>query len=707
VLDEIYSRHQETLSIIRYHAWWPGSNDPYYLANILENTARINYYSIGYVPYLWIDGDVNGRSSYSQWDSLITSEENVLSPLSIDLAANYGNEGDYGTITAVITATDTITYTNLKTRFCITESHLPPYAKFDEFNNVMRDMIPDASGFDLTIFKGDSVVQQVTYNLSNDWNFANLDIIAFVQSDSVHRVLQAARLTPSSGALTGIVTSSESGFPIPNATVYIENTSYGDVTDSQGNYVFSFLPGSQSIVVGAVGFDPDTLEVVIAQDDTTVFDIQLNPGTMSSITGNITDPNSGTGLLSYVTLYMNGDSLMTVETDTVTGAYTFSGINVSMPPWVVYTDLRAVSAIPYPIVNYGDTIDVVEGKPTVIDFDVLPSDIFLVDDDEGDSYENYFMDEISSTGRTYYRHDVNEAGQSAMNYIQLFPATSTVVWFTGDATTGTITESEQDSLAKFLDQGGSLFLTGQNLAEELDTAQSDFLQDYFHVSHGGNVTYFISHGVYGNPVTGYLEFFLTFGGGGGNNQASRDLLISSAPAEEFIYYINNPLDLTPQGTSAVYVEGTNNSKAILMGFGFEAINRSGGNETQATREETMLAILNWFDGIVDFGDDGYGGGIQLPGVVVLHQNYPNPFNPSTTIQYDIPMASRTVPVEINIYDIRGRLVRKLIDQEREPGRYRVHWDGRNERGLQVSSGLYIYRLLSDGLSISRKMLILR
>jgi hypothetical protein len=398
---------------------------------------------------------------------------------------------------------------------------------------------------------------------------------------------------------------------------------------------------------------------------------------------------------------------MTVETDTVTGAYTFSGINVSTPPWVVYTDLRAVSTIPYPIVNYGDTIDVEEGAPTVIDFDVLPSDIFLVDDDEGDSYEHYFMDEISSTGRTYYYYNVNRAGQSAMNYIQLFPATSTVVWFTGDAETGTLTESEQDSLAKFLDQGGSLFLTGQNLTEDLDAVQSDFLQDYFHVSHGGNVTYFISHGAYGNPVTGYLEFFLTFGGGGANNQTSRDLLIPSAPAEEFIYYINSPLDLTSQGAAAVYVEGTNNSKAVLMGFGFEAITRSGGNETQATREETMLAILNWFDGIVDIGDDGSGGGIQLPGAVVLRHNYPNPFNPSTTIEYEIPFGIETVPVKILIYDIRGRLVKILVNENKSSGSFQVHWDGRDDRGISVGSGVYLYTLKVGGETFTKKMTVLK
>ena len=714
-MDDVYNRHQETLAIIRYHAWWPSSNDPYYLANVQENTARINYYGADYTPHLWIDGDVDGEYFSSQWESQITSEENVASPLSINLAANYGEQGDYGTITAVITATDSIAYSNLKTRFSITESHLPPIGSFDEFNNVMRDMIPDASGLDLSISEGDTVTQQVTYTISNDWNFANLDVIVFVQSNSGHRVLQAAKLTPVTGALTGRVTNVESSFPIPNATVTILNTSYGDSTDSQGNYVFSFLPGNQTLAVGAAGFDPDTFDVVIAPGDTTTFDIQLTPGATSSISGTVTDPNSGTGLYAHVTLYMNGDSLATVDTDSTKGTYSFNGINVSSPPWVIYTDLKVAPIIPYPTVNYGDTIDVVEGTPTIVDFNVLPADVFLVDDDEGKSYENYFKDEISSTGRTYYHYDVNGAGESAANYIQLFPLSSTVVWFTGDATTATLSGSEQDSLAKFLDQGGSLFLTGQNIVEDLDATGSNFLQDYLHVGHGGNVNYFISHGVYGNPVTGYLEFFLTTGAGGANNQNSRDLLIPSAPAAEFIYYINSPADLTPQGTAAIYIEGMNDSKAVLMGFGFEAINRSGGDTTQATREETMLAILNWFDGITGVGDhDGTGGEVPLPGVLTLHQNYPNPFNPSTTIRYAIPVfegdkedSQAVVPVRLTLYDLRGRLIKTLVDREQEPGTYAVHWDGRDELDRTVGSGIYLYRLEAGDRVMTRKMTILR
>jgi hypothetical protein len=216
-------------------------------------------------------------------------------------------------------------------------------------------------------------------------------------------------------------------------------------------------------------------------------------------------------------------------------------------------------------------------------------------------------------------------------------------------------------------------------------------------------------------VTTDLEFFMTLGAGGANNQTSRDLLVSSAPAEELIYYLINPVDPTPQGTAAIYVEGTSDSKAVLMGFGFEAINRAGGDPTQATREETMLAILNWFDGITGIGDDdGTGGDITLPRVLALQQNYPNPFNPSTTIRYAIPSSEgderpsqATVPVQLILYDLRGRLIRTLVDREQGPGSYAVHWDGLDNLNRSVGSGIYLYRLKAGDQVLTRKMTVLR
>lgn len=79
----------------------------------------------------------------------------------------------------------------------------------------------------------------------------------------------------------------------------------------------------------------------------------------------------------------------------------------------------------------------------------------------------------------------------------------------------------------------------------------------------------------------------------------------------------------------------------------------------------------------------------LPKVFALQQNYPNPFNPSTTIKYQLPAASE---VKITIYNLLGREVRTLVDAEKPAGFYSVDWDGLNEHGLEVASGIYLYRI---------------
>jgi len=108
---------------------------------------------------------------------------------------------------------------------------------------------------------------------------------------------------------------------------------------------------------------------------------------------------------------------------------------------------------------------------------------------------------------------------------------------------------------------------------------------------------------------------------------------------------------------------------------------------------------------VGINDDPYSIP-SLPKIFSLSQNYPNPFNPSTTISYDIPEGNGSMPVKINIYDIRGRLMRKLVDQEKKPGSYQVHWGGRNDKGQQVSSGVYLYRIDAGEFISTRKMVML-
>jgi len=97
---------------------------------------------------------------------------------------------------------------------------------------------------------------------------------------------------------------------------------------------------------------------------------------------------------------------------------------------------------------------------------------------------------------------------------------------------------------------------------------------------------------------------------------------------------------------------------------------------------------------------------SLPKAFSLAQNYPNPFNPSTTIGYSIP-AGEAVHVDLKIYDLRGQLVRSLISEEKEPGHYSTHWDGKNNRSQTVGSGVYLYRIEFGSFTAIRKMTILR
>jgi hypothetical protein len=110
---------------------------------------------------------------------------------------------------------------------------------------------------------------------------------------------------------------------------------------------------------------------------------------------------------------------------------------------------------------------------------------------------------------------------------------------------------------------------------------------------------------------------------------------------------------------------------------------------------------------LEIGEDFEGTGPYIPRTFALYQNFPNPFNPSTTIRYYIPIESGSVPVRILVYDLRGRLIRILADEDRKAGRYQIYWDGRDNRGYNVSSGVYLYRFESGNFTSTRKMIVVR
>jgi hypothetical protein len=96
--------------------------------------------------------------------------------------------------------------------------------------------------------------------------------------------------------------------------------------------------------------------------------------------------------------------------------------------------------------------------------------------------------------------------------------------------------------------------------------------------------------------------------------------------------------------------------------------------------------------------------LQMPKMFAVYQNYPNPFNPTTTIAFDLP---QTAKVTIDIYDLLGRHVIRIMQEAKSAGRYQIEWQGRDDTGHTVTSGLYFYKITAGKWTSTRKMILMR
>jgi len=94
----------------------------------------------------------------------------------------------------------------------------------------------------------------------------------------------------------------------------------------------------------------------------------------------------------------------------------------------------------------------------------------------------------------------------------------------------------------------------------------------------------------------------------------------------------------------------------------------------------------------------------MPRGFEVNQNYPNPFNPTTTISYDLPQSSH---VSLEIFNVLGQRVRTLLEGDKPAGYYTATWDGSDNRGKGVASGIYFYRIKTGDFIETKKMVLLK
>ncbi|MDI6739676.1 MAG: FlgD immunoglobulin-like domain containing protein, partial [Candidatus Edwardsbacteria bacterium] len=118
------------------------------------------------------------------------------------------------------------------------------------------------------------------------------------------------------------------------------------------------------------------------------------------------------------------------------------------------------------------------------------------------------------------------------------------------------------------------------------------------------------------------------------------------------------------------------------------------------------------------GVEGEPRAMLLPVRFALQPNYPNPFGNRTVIRYQIPAAAgyaerkssateNNVHCRVSIYNLTGQLVKTLVDKPLGPGYYQANWDGKDNSGIRVSSGIYFYRMTAGEFSDIKKLMLMR
>ncbi len=146
------------------------------------------------------------------------------------------------------------------------------------------------------------------------------------------------------------------------------------------------------------------------------------------------------------------------------------------------------------------------------------------------------------------------------------------------------------------------------------------------------------------------------------------------------------------------------ARTMWFGFGFQYV-RDAAMEDIPIRVHLAHDVFTWMAvGCNQPGCDEKLTPAGAPKAYALAQNYPNPFNPMTTIKYDMKAKGL---VTVKIYDVAGRLVRTLVNEVKDAGAYSAVWDGRNNGGSSVASGIYFYKMETAGFGATKKLVMLR
>ncbi|MBA3647765.1 MAG: Omp28-related outer membrane protein [Chitinophagales bacterium] len=588
--SSILDANKSTVRGIAYHGWWPVNNDPMYLSNTSQNADRINYYGVTGVPTVIEMGSKKNASpgAYSQID--VDAQLAVSTSVKIEVA-----DTAYGTLhnvfVTVSSVGDPTSAGTIHLRTAVIERTVFYNGDNGEtvFPNVMRLMLPDTDGELLTLpANGSDTTFYFTYTQDSAWNPSELAIVAFVQDDFSKEVFNCGSSFDPTANVVNNENVTSAGMPgiVSDFSLQAENS--GKETENYRYSISSNAPSdwSATFMVNGVTYSDSAF-------------ITIEPGQSLPITVDVT-PGTTPGFAQYT---LTATSVSHPEDDAVSNTvYVISGI----------TDLV--------VNNDGNKGD---GEA-----------------ENASHWESVYLQGLSTSGSTTYTSMGSGIATKASSESSLAGVKN--IFYNVGWTFPALTEEWAQQLENFMNAGGNLFISGQDIGWDISADPSagghasPLLQDFY---------------------TNYL-FAQFIGDGDLTNRPLTanpvDPVFGSLGTITLINYYGNyfyPDQIAPAGIGTpifYYNNDTNKVAGVRADNGtFKVVYIAPGPEMMSslTRDNVIKAAYDWFYGITGIEQVNNAS-------VLIGQNYPNPSDEFTSIL----LGNLTNDYTFILTDVAGRIM---------------------------------------------------
>jgi hypothetical protein len=635
----ILNANSQTVRHIAYHTSWPGV-DPMNAANATEVADRVTYYNVSGVPDVVLQGNYKQGGPASMTQADVDAQFSMGSPIKIEVTEV--DNGATRDVTVVVKTIGTAPTGTFKLYTAVVEDPIDyttaPGSNGElHFPNVFRKMYPSTAGENVTLAPvGGAVTFNYTYNIDPTWVAANVKVVSFLQETTSKEVLNV-----------GSVGDPMINYTLSNPNNEVSNVAAGTATS------FTFTSGNSGS----------------ASED---FVYTLTNDAPADWTSNFTIDGNSFG--STATVTSNAGSTANIVVNVTPGAtrgvvtYTLTVSSVSNPGSPVMSKkVYVISGVTDLIVNNSG---------------------YVGDGATAGSAANWgavYTDALAAANNSGYASTNDMVMQKAIDNLAFTGVNN--VYYNAGWTFPALTDGVVLALQNFMDGGGNLFISGQDIGWEIaDVATSGFItpakttffSDYMHAT-------YVADGGTTNSTLTTVSTDPIFSG------------IASAPINNFYggtYFFPDQINAADTAAKVIFKYGTSarvggiraqtaNYKMVYICAGMEMLNNTNSNEI-------LKRAHDWF-----YGYQGTASVKELESIQAgMGQNYPNPSNGLTSITFEnIDQA-----MNFELADVTGKLV---YAQQIAKGTNRIELST-----TSFSAGKYVYRLIdAKGNSVSKSMII--